>query len=224
MTESGHMARYSASTVEHTPDGRLYSPSFDRNFEPIRDALRPYLGAASGTVLEIGCGTGQHIAHLALAYPDLAWLPSDIDATHHASTAAWVAHTGAANVAAPVFLDAASDWAADPALAEHLPLAAVLACNVIHIAPWAVAQGIVAGAGKTLAPGGVLVFYGPFKEDGRHTGEGNASFDAGLRAENPAWAVRDVGEIAELAISAGLGPPEVTQMPSNNRLVAFARR
>lgn len=223
MTEPRHMARYSAATVDQAADGRLYSPSFERNFEPIRDALRPYLGAASGTVLEIGCGTGQHIAHLALAYSDLAWVPSDIDKTHHASTAAWVAHMGAANVGAPVFLDAAADWAADPTLAGHLPLAAVLACNVIHIAPWAVAEGIVAGAGRALAPGGALVFYGPFKEGGRHTGEGNVRFDAGLRAENPAWGVRDIDDLAALAEAAGLGPPQVTQMPSNNRLVAFAK-
>ncbi len=217
------MARYSAATVASTGDGRLFSPSFERNYQPIRDALRPYLEGASGSALEIGCGTGQHIAHLAGAYPALTWLPSDIDATHHASTIAWVAHQGVTNVAPPFFLDASAAWAADPGLAEHLPLAAVIACNVIHIAPWAVARGIVAGAGEALASGGSLIFYGPFKEDGRHTGEGNASFDRGLRAENPDWGVRDTGDVAALAIEAGLGLPQITPMPSNNRLVAFTK-
>ena len=217
------MARYSAANVDGAADGRLFAPSFDRNFEPIREALGPYLGPASGTVLEIGCGTGQHVAHLAAAYPRLTWLPSDIDATHRASAAAWVAHVDAANVGVPIHLDAASDWAANPALAGHLPLTAVLSCNVIHISPWAVAEGIVAGAGRVLGPGGWLIFYGPFMEGGRHTGEGNVRFDAGLRAENPEWGVRDIDGISALAEAAGLSGPQITQMPSNNRLVAFSR-
>jgi len=217
------MARYSAATVASAGDGRLFSPSFERNFEPIREALAPYLGTANGTVLEIGCGTGQHVAHLAIAYPALTWLPSDIDATHRASAEAWAAHTNAGNVEASVYLDASSDWSADPILDDHLPLAAVLSYNVIHIAPWAVAQGTVVGAGKALAPGGSLIFYGPFKEGGRHTGEGNARFDVGLRAENPEWGVREIGDLAVLALDAGLGVPEITEMPSNNRLVAFQK-
>ncbi len=70
-------------------DGRLCSPSFERNFAPIRDALRAYLDGRDGTVLEIGSGTGQHIAHWAGEFPDLTWVPSDIDPQHHASIAAW---------------------------------------------------------------------------------------------------------------------------------------
>jgi hypothetical protein len=102
-------------------------------------------------------------------------------------------------------------------------LTAVLSCNVIHIAPWAVAEGIVRGAARVLAPGAALILYGPFKQGGRHTGAGNASFDASLRAENPGWGVRDLDEVAALAAAAGLGPARITRMPSNNLAVAFAR-
>lgn len=224
MTGPGHMARYSATTVASSGDGRLFSPSFERNFEPIRDALAPHLKEVRGTVLEIGCGTGQHVANLAHAYPALTWLPSDIDDGHRHSAAAWIAHTNARNVVQPVHVDATADWAADDLLLRHLPLAGVLSCNVIHIAPWAVAEGIVAGAGKALAPGCSLIFYGPFKEDGRHTGEGNAAFDAALRADNADWGVRDVGDIARIAKAAGLDGPRITPMPSNNRLVVFQKR
>ncbi len=85
-------------------------------------------------------------------------------------------------------------------------------------------MGIVAGAGQALAKRGVLIFCRSLIDDGRHTGEGNARFDAALRAENPDWGVRDTGEIAELAATAGLGPAEVTRMPPSNRLVTFAKR
>jgi hypothetical protein len=95
--------------------------------------------------------------------------------------------------------------------------------NVIHIAPFAVAEGIVRGAGRALAPEGLLVFYGPFRENGAHTGDGNRRFDEGLRAENPAWGLRDVDEISDMARAAGLEPAALIAMPANNRLVIFRR-
>jgi SAM-dependent methyltransferase len=222
VTAPRHIARYSPDNTVIEADGRLRSPSFERNFAPIRDGLRPYLDGRTGAVLEIGSGTGQHIAHWAGEFPGLDWVPSDIHPQHHASIAAWGAAVGGANLAEPLFLDAATDWADDPVVRALGEVAAVLSCNVVHIAPWAVAEGIVRGAARRLAPGGSLMLYGPFSEGGRHTGAGNASFDASLRAENPDWGVRDLDEVAALAAAAGFGPARITRMPSNNLLVAFA--
>lgn len=222
-TPPRHVSRYSPVNVAATPDGRLCSPSFERNFEPIRAALGALIGSVRGSVLEIGAGTGQHAAHFARAFPGVTWIPSDPVEDHRASIAAWRAALGAPNLAAPLALDAATGWAGRTEVAALGPLAAVYAMNVIHIAPWAVACGLVAGVARVLAPGGRLILYGPFAEGGRHTGEGNARFDAALRAENPDWGVRDLDDVSALARDAGLGAPEVTVMPSNNRLVAFAR-
>lgn len=221
MTGPRHIAAYSPANVAADADGRLFSPSFPRNYDPIREALRPHLAGRTGAVLEIGSGTGQHIAHLAGDFPDLTWVPSDIPAEHCASIEAWRAYLRPPNLTAPLLLDAAGDWAARAVALG--PLAGVLCCNVIHIAPWAVAEGLVHGAGKALPPGAALILYGPFREGGRHTSESNASFDAGLRAENPAWGVRDIDAVERQAAGAGLGPARITRMPSNNLLVAFPR-
>lgn len=221
MTSKPFTAKYTAANADAAPDGRLFAPSFERNRHPITEGLRSCLRGRRGTVLEIGSGTGQHIAHWAGEFPGLAWVPTDIHPEHHASIAAWARALEAPNLAEPAFLDAAGDWSAE---VEGLgPLAAVIAVNVIHIAPWTVAEGIVAGAARSLAPGGALVFYGPFRRGGRHTAESNAAFDAALRTENPEWGVRDLDEVERLADAAGLGRARVTEMPANNLLAAFLK-
>ena len=61
-------------------------------------------------------------------------------------------------------------------------LLAVFCANVIHIAPWRVAEGLFAGAGRYLRADGRLFLYGPFKRGGKHTAISNAVFDTSLRA------------------------------------------
>ncbi len=168
-------------------------------------------------MLEIGSGTGQHIAGWAQAFPALDWQPSEAHDPNLESIRSWAASVSLGNLRAPIRLDAAAPW---PSLGA---LAGVISVNVIHISPWSVTQGIVAGAAASVSPGGVLIFYGPFAEDGRHTGDGNARFDASLRAQDASWGVRNLEDVARLAASAGFGPPQVRQMPANNRLVWLAR-
>lgn len=197
-------------------DGRLIAPSAERNTQPIVEALSPFLIGRTGTVLEIGSGTGQHSVAMAGAFPRLTFQPTDAFEAHLDSIRAWIVHSGHDNVAEPIWLDAAEEW---PDLG---PLAAVFSANVIHITPWVVAEGIFRGAAS--APAAMVVLYGPFKEAGRHTGQGNADFDERLRAEDPAWGIRDLDDVAELAMREGFGHPDVTVMPANNRLVVFERR
>lgn len=211
-------SRHTTDRPETRPDGRLTYASAERNRGPIIEALGPILGGLSGTVLEIGSGTGQHAFALAAAFPGLAWQPSDPFEAHLDSIRAWAAGADLPNLRDPLWLDAAERW---PDLG---PLAAVLSINVIHITPWAVAGGIVRGAASALSPGGPLIFYGPFIEGGRHTGEGNRLFDQSLRAQDPAWGVRALEDVSAMAAAEGFGPPEVTVMPANNRLLCYRRR
>ena len=87
---------------------------------------------------------------------------------------------------------------------------------MIHIAPWAAAEGLVRGAARVLPPGGVLYLYGPYKRGGRHTAPSNEAFDASLRAQKPEWGVRDLEAVAALAKADGFAEPVVEQMPANN--------
>jgi hypothetical protein len=102
-------------------------------------------------------------------------------------------------------------------------LLAVFCANVIHIAPWRVAEGLFAGAGCYLQIGGRLFLYGPFKRGGKHTAPSNAAFDKSLREQNAEWGVRDIDDLQKLGASAGLKLVESVEMPANNLTLVFER-
>ena len=209
--------RCAPGLVEGHGDGRLLAASAIRNTEPITDALRGWLDGQTGTVLEIGSGTGQHAAAWAAAFPEMDWQPSDPFQSHLDSISAWVHHAGRENLREPVVLDAAKPW---PDLGV---LSAVISVNVIHISPWTVCEGMIGGAARALKPGGRLFFYGPFREGGAHTGEGNAAFDARLRQDDPSWGIRDIGDVTAHADSNGFVLDRFQHMPANNRFVCYRR-
>ncbi|WP_099826367.1 DUF938 domain-containing protein [Oceaniglobus indicus] len=214
---SGHTSCYIRSREPDAADDRLFSRVVARNSPPTIAALSPWLTGLHGTVLEIGCGTGQHAAQFALAFPHLTWLASDIHPAHRASAQAWARELGV-DMPRPLDLDAAAQWGG--AVGR---LAAVVAMNVIHIAPPAVMQGIIAGAGQALDRGGLLVFYGPFIEPGVDTGPGNIAFDAALRADDPRWGLRDTGAVRALGQAAGLSFTALIAVPANNRILILRR-
>ena len=78
------------------------------------------------------------------------------------------------------------------------------------------------GAARALVPGGLLVTYGPYLEDGVATAPGNLAFDQSLRERNPAWGVRRLEDVAAEASRAGLALRERHAMPANNLLLVFA--
>lgn len=194
----------------------LIAPAAERNRTPILDVLRLVL-PAQGLVVEIGSGTGQHIVHFAGALPELHWQPSDPDPAMRESIRAHIANAECGSIAEPLDLDARD---------EEWPIRradAVLSINMIHIAPWSAAEGLVRGAAGVLGPGAPLVLYGPFRREGRHTSASNETFDASLRQRNPEWGVRDVESVSALADAFGLELSQLFEMPANNLTLVYSR-
>ena len=193
---------------------RLSAPSALRNRDPILDVLRAHL-PATGMVLEIASGTGEHVAHFAAALPALTWQPTDPEISRCASIDAWAA--GLPNVRPAIPLDTtAPDWPVPDA-------DAVLCINMIHIAPWTAAESLVAGAARLLRTDGLLALYGPYRWANRPMEPGNAAFDADLRRRNPAWGLREVEAVAALAAASGFAAPSLVTMPSDNLMLLFRR-
>ncbi|WP_289297569.1 DUF938 domain-containing protein [uncultured Reyranella sp.] len=195
---------------------RREAPAAARNRQPILEVLQPRL-PTEGLVLEIASGTGEHVVHYAAARPGLVFQPSDPDADARASIDDWVRTLGLANVRPALEIDVTRPvWPVERA-------DAVLCCNMIHIAPWDAAIGLVEGAARLLPTGGLLFTYGPYRREGRHTAPSNEAFDADLRRRNPAWGVRDLEAVVDLAGKAGFSPPEIVEMPANNLSLLFKR-
>jgi hypothetical protein len=216
-------AMKSIQTSSAPDDGaRLTHPSVARNKAAILEALRPHV-PATGTILEIASGTGEHAAYLSAHLAPGRWLPSDPDPGHRRSIAAWRDHAGHAVLLPPLDIDAtAPRWPVEET-PPAAPVTAIVAINMIHIAPWAATVGLMAAAGRILPQSGILYLYGAYRIDGRHTAESNIAFEQWLKGLDPAFGVRDMGEVATEAGKNGLHLTLKQPMPANNFSLVFTK-
>lgn len=199
-----------------------FSPAAERNKQPILDVLRTLL-PARGRALEIASGTGQHVAWFAAALPQWDWQPSDFVAAALPGIDALARQSGRSNVRVPVRLDVRdSRWPSQgAAFAEPFDL--VYCANMVHIAPWACCEGLMAGCARHLAAQGRLVLYGPFFESGVETAASNLAFDQNLRERDPAWGIRQLDDVVDCAQRCGLRLQQRHAMPANNLLLVWGR-
>jgi hypothetical protein len=181
------------------------------------------------TMLEVASGSGEHAVFFATALPGLVVQPSDPEHQARASVDAWCGELladGHADVAARI----AGALDLDVSLAGwHEAVAkggvdAVLAVNMIHIAPWSACVGLFRGSAALLGSGAPLLLYGPYRQDDVVTAPSNEAFDAQLRARDPRFGLRRLHDVSAVADDAGFDLAEVVSMPSNNLTVVFRRR
>ena len=222
---AGYTVEFGKDGRHVEPDGRLDAAAFHRNHAAIWAVLEKFLRGKTGDVVEVGSGTGQHVVCFAQHTPGITWWPSDLNDNHLRSIAAWIADQNVGNVRPPLRIDLSNPkWCAEISDGRGPgKLLAVLCANVVHIAPWPVAEGLIAGAARYLRDDGRLFLYGPFKRDGKHTALSNAVFDTSLRENNPEWGVRDVQEMTVLAQRNGFEIAEIVDMPANNLILALER-
>lgn len=193
-----------------------FSPAADRNKQAILELLRQLL-PQRGNALEIASGTGQHVAWLGTGLSQWTWQPTDADPGALSSIAAWVAGQHLTNVRPPLLLDVMGpDWLPP---GEQFDL--IYCANMLHIAPWATCAALMQGSARHLAPGGLLITYGPYLEDDVATSSGNVAFDLSLRARDPDWGIRRREYVEQEAASAGLQLVARHTMPANNLLLVW---
>lgn len=193
---------------------KRHAPATLRNRDVIADVLAREL-PATGLVLEVASGSGEHVTHFAARFPALDWQPSDPDPIARASISAWVEEIALANICPTLDLDAASpEWPIPDA-------AAILCINMTHIAPWAATVGLFAGAARLLKRGAPLILYGPFLKADVETAPSNLAFDTQLRSHNPAYGLRAVEDMDRVANEHGFARTACHSMPANNLTLVY---
>lgn len=199
----------------------LFSAACERNKAPILAVLREWLPPGA-RVLEIGSGSGQHARFFCQQIAGLHWQCSERPEAW-ADLAAALADVAPGPLAAGVTL--AAPIALDVSQAEPWPggdYDAVFTANTCHIMPEAALAPLLAGSRRALRPGGLLLLYGPFHDNGVPTAASNAAFDAHLRSLDPAMGVRDAVRLKAQALQLGCQPVADIAMPANNRILIFA--
>lgn len=194
-----------------------HSEACERNKQPIREVLSDYL-PSEGRVLEIGCGTGQHAVYFAEQFPDIRWRPAD-RAGRLGSVRARRSQSDLDNLEEPATLDLFDEkWSVGS-------VDAVVAINVLHIAPWAATERLFGHAEDVLDRDGTeLVYvYGPFRYRDRPLEPSNQRFDQSLRARDSEMGLRYAGDVADEARKHGFELAEDRAMPANNRSLVFER-
>ena len=127
-------------------------------------------------------------------------------------------HAGLPNLRTPLALDLERDanW---PCAPESMD--AVFASNVMHIAPIATTAALFRGAARHLKTAGTLLVYGAVFLPDEEPVASNVAFDRELRERNPAYGVRTLAQLSDLAADAGLGQPVVRRMPNHNVMLRF---
>jgi SAM-dependent methyltransferase len=206
-----------ASVAHPSNDGRMFAPSAARNAADIA-ALVAQHAPASGRALEIASGTGEHAVIFAGAMPGLDWQPTDIDPARRASVDAHAGVAGLANLRAAIDLDAtASGWGA-----AHAGQDLIVLVNLLHLISEAEARTLIAEVAQALAPGGMFILYGPFLRDGETTSDGDRTFHASLRAQDPEIGYKDDWDVIDWIHANWLDLVQVVEMPANN--MAFVAR
>lgn len=213
-------------------EARLSSPAAERNRQPILDVLRRVL-PPSGRALEIASGSGQHVSWFARHLPGWTWQPTEVAAASLPSIAAWsvldeddLAESPASsaglgalvNVLPPLQLDVCA-----PAWPVAGTFDAITCANMIHASPPQTLPGLMQGAGRHLAPTGLLVTYGPYILDDEPLAASNVEFDAWLKTRDPSWGIRRLADVLAHARDAGLRLRERVAMPANNLMLVLQR-
>lgn len=220
---------------------KQHAPATQRNREPIAAVLAREL-PASGTVLEIAAGTGEHAVFFADRFPALNWQPTDPSPEALASIAAYRKDYSGTNCAAPLLLDAAKPESWPVASASAIlcinmdcyscsskksvgcrKFDACVCINMVHISEWAATIGFFNGCAQVLTNEASIILYGPYLEDEVETAASNLEFDRSLKARNPAWGLRHLGDVDRVASEHGFERTSRYKMPANNLMLIYKK-
>lgn len=195
-----------------------YSPSCERNQEPILQVLKKVLGDSYKNILELGSGTGQHAAYIAKELPHISWTCTDLR-NNHPGIQLWIneaaLENGVNNLKGPI------EWEIGKNKFPEGNFDVVFTANTFHIMSWDKVKTFIDSCGANLATNSLVIIYGPFNYSGSYTSKSNADFDLWLKDRDPQSAIRDFEAVNESFKENGFKLIHDIEMPANNRILVF---
>lgn len=207
---------------------KLIYPAASRNQEPILQVLKRFvisdvdtLGDDSPLFLEIASGSGQHLAHFAPHFPSVKFQPSEYDESLLGSITYYASNCLTKNILPPIVINVTHDLSSYKF--DENSIDYIYCSNLIHISPYECTKGLFRNAGVYLKSDALMITYGPYMKDGVITPDSNVQFDAGLRARDPSWGLRDITDLIKLGEENNLSLIDTVEMPSNNKTLIWKK-
>ena len=191
-----------------------FSDACERNKIPILKVLNEELD--SGTVLEIGSGTGQHSVFFSKEIPSIKWYPSDT-ISNFESLNAFVTNYQNNNLQTPFVIDIAQDQWID------FKVDYVFTSNTFHIINNALLTFFFYQCSKVMKSNGKLIIYGPFKFDNQFNSSSNQTFDELLKESDSFSGLKNFEEIVNIALKFDFIFSKKYEMPANNNILVFKK-
>ena len=191
-----------------------FSDACERNKIPILKVLNEELD--SGTVLEIGSGTGQHSVFFSKEIPSIKWYPSDT-ISNFESLNAFVTNYQNNNLQTPFVIDIAQDQWID------FKVDYVFTSNTFHIINNALLTYFFYQCSKVMKSNGKLIIYGPFKFDNQFNSSSNQTFDELLKESDSFSGLKNFEEIVSIALKFDFIFSKKYEMPANNNILVFKK-
>lgn len=194
---------------------RPYAESCDENKQAILDVIKQVF-CNSGTLLEIGSGTGQHAVYFSQHLPHLNWQPTEMEENIEAIKL-WMQDADHDRIAHPQVLDVSHQaW-------SFSDIDYVFTANTTHIVSWSHVMSMFNGVAQILKSGGQFAQYGPFNYNGEYTSESNARFDQWLKGRDAQSGIRNFQDLEQLAAVNGMTLVKDYEMPANNRILVWKK-
>ncbi len=189
-----------------------YCSACDKNQSPIYEAIEEYL---TGTVLEIGSGTGQHAVYFTRKKQTLIWQTSDLTCKHK-GIQQWINDAQQPNLLSPIELDVFEP--------VNLPsYDVVYTSNTFHIMSEQGVYRCIELMENVLKQGGAAIVYGPFFIDEIPTAQSNFAFDKKLKNQDPEMGIRNYGFIKQKFENSHFKLMKMLPMPANNYVIVFQK-
>lgn len=193
-----------------------FSQACENNKDPILNILKDYF--KTGSVLEIGHGTGQHAEYFSSKL-SLEWFPADVAENNQMMIDRIEAHE--LPLSAPFTLRVSSEKSMKEQLGCTFTHA--FTANTLHIMSEEEVEIFSREVKEIINPGGYLLVYGPFKFNGNYTTQSNEDFDQWLKDRDPKSGIKDFEKINKLLDQNKFDFVAKHDLPANNHILVYQK-